>query len=118
MKYSSRLFGLKFCLQQIKGGLYYFPFHRHRSSSIDARIISLTCHPMPLLKTYAGGGVALANRAAAWNAPVVCNPQTLLTKSDRQISLILTSWQITIRHDRENTFKKIATCGFSVSYLD
>jgi hypothetical protein len=38
---------------------------------------------MPLLKTYAGGGVALAKRAAALNAPVVCNPQILSTKSDR-----------------------------------
>jgi len=38
---------------------------------------------MPLLRTYAGGGVALANRAAALNAPVVCNPQILSTKSDR-----------------------------------
>ncbi len=33
----------------------------------------LTCHPMPLLSTYAGGGVALANRAAAMKAPVVCS---------------------------------------------
>jgi len=37
---------------------------------------------MPLLRTYAGGGVALANRAAALNAPVVCNPQILSTELD------------------------------------
>lgn len=33
--------------------------------------VPIPCHPMPLLSTYAGGGVALANRAAAMKAPVV-----------------------------------------------
>ena len=41
----------------------------------------LTCHPMPLLRTYAGGGVALANLAAALNAPVDWRTQMVSTQS-------------------------------------
>jgi hypothetical protein len=65
-----------------------------------ARITSLTCHPMPLLRTYAGGGVALANRAAALNAPVVCNPQILFTELDgSKIILNNENQKIATRHD-------------------
>jgi hypothetical protein len=40
----------------------------------------LTCHPMPLLRTCGGGGVALDNRAAALKAPVDCNAQNSNTE--------------------------------------
>jgi adenylosuccinate synthase len=55
---------------------------------------------MPLLRTYAGGGVALANRAAALNAPVVCNPQILSTELDGLKKKILNNedQQISTRH--------------------
>jgi len=55
---------------------------------------------MPLLRTYAGGGVALANRAAALNAPVVCNPQILSTELDG-LKRILNNenQQLATRHD-------------------
>lgn len=33
---------------------------------------------MPLLRTNGGGGVALANRAAALNVPVDCNAQNIV----------------------------------------
>lgn len=55
---------------------------------------------MPLLRTYAGGGVALANRAAALNAPVVCNPQKLSTELDGLKSILNNeTQQIATRHD-------------------
>ena len=35
--------------------------------------IPIPCQPIPRLRTWAGGGVALASRAAALYAPVDCN---------------------------------------------
>jgi hypothetical protein len=42
---------------------------------------------MPLLKTSGGGGVALASRAAAWNAPVDCNTHQNIVRQN-QTSMI------------------------------